>query len=72
MSEYSERRLKVSALKAEQIKKTGADIVCSPCHNCIDQLNQTNAAFKLGLKIMTVAEIVAEALVLEDDKNVRL
>ena len=72
MSEYSERRLKVSALKAEQIKKTGADIVCSPCHNCIDQLNQTNAAFKLGLKIMTVAEIVAEALVLEDDKNIRL
>jgi Fe-S oxidoreductase len=64
MSEYNERRMKIAGLKAEQIKKTGADIVCTPCHNCVDQLTQTNAAYKLGVKIMTVAEIVAEALVL--------
>jgi Fe-S oxidoreductase len=72
MSEYSDRRMKISGLKAGQIKKTGADIVCTPCHNCIDQLNQTNADFKLGVKIMTVSEIVANALVLEDDKTIRL
>lgn len=64
MSEYNERRMKIAGLKAEQIKKTGADIVCTPCHNCVDQLIQTNAAYKLGVKVMTVAEIVAEALVL--------
>lgn len=70
MGEYSERRMKISGMKADQIKKTGADIVCTPCHNCIDQLNQTNAAFKLGVKIMTIAEIVADSLVLDDDKTI--
>jgi Fe-S oxidoreductase len=71
MSEYNERRMKIAGLKAEQIRKTEADIVCTPCHNCVDQLIQTNAAYKLGVKVMTVAEIVAEALVLEGDKMIR-
>jgi Fe-S oxidoreductase len=65
MSEYNERRMKIAGMKAEQIKNTAADIVCTPCHNCVDQLTQTNAQYKLGVKIMTVAEIVAEALVIE-------
>lgn len=69
MSEYNERRMKIAGLKAEQIKNTAADIVCTPCHNCIDQLTQTNAAYKLGVRIMTIAEIVAEALVLDNPVN---
>jgi Fe-S oxidoreductase len=69
MGEYSERRMKISGLKADQIRKTAADIVCTPCHNCIDQLNQTNATYKLGVKIMTLAEIVADALVLDNPSN---
>lgn len=67
MSEYNERRMKISGLKAGQIKNTGASIVCTPCHNCVDQLIQTNAAYKLGVKVMTLAEIVADALVLEKE-----
>jgi len=63
MSEYNERRMKTTGLKADQIKNTGAGIVCTPCHNCVDQLTQTNAAYKLGVRVMTLAEIVAEALV---------
>jgi Fe-S oxidoreductase len=62
MSEYNERRMKITGLKAEQIRKTGAGIVCTPCHNCVDQLMQTNASYKLGVRIMTLAEVVAEAL----------
>jgi Fe-S oxidoreductase len=63
MSEYNERRMKITGMKAEQIRNTGAKIVCTPCHNCVDQLTQTNAAYKLGVKVMTLAEIVADALV---------
>jgi Fe-S oxidoreductase len=63
MSEYNERRMKITGMKAEQIRKTGANIVCTPCHNCVDQLTQTNASYKLGVKVMTLAEIVAEALI---------
>jgi len=65
MSEYNERRIKIGKLKAEQIRNTGAGIVATPCHNCVDQLIQLNVIFKLGVQIKTFAEIVADALILE-------
>ncbi len=64
MSEYNDRRMKIAELKAEQIRKTGAEIVVTPCHNCADQLIQINAAFKLNVQIKTIAEIVADAIVM--------
>lgn len=69
MSEYNERRMGIAGLKAEQIKKTGAAVVATPCHNCVDQLIQTNAAYKLNVKIKTLAEIVADAIVLENEEK---
>jgi Fe-S oxidoreductase len=65
MSEYNERRMKIAEIKAEQIQKTGAKIVVTPCHNCVDQLMQIDNKFKLGVQIKTLAEIVADAIVLE-------
>ncbi len=62
MSEYNDRRLKIAEMKAEQIRKTGAAIVVTPCHNCIDQLSQINVLFKLNVQIKTMAEIVADSL----------
>jgi len=64
MSEYNERRMKAGGIKAEQISKTGAKIVVSPCHNCVDQLSQINFAFKLNIQVKTLAEVVADALIL--------
>lgn len=64
MSEYNERRIKISEIKADQIRKTGAKIVVTPCHNCVDQLSQINAIFKLNVQIKTLGEIVADATVL--------
>ncbi len=65
MTRFAERRLKVGKIKAEQIKKTGAEIVATPCHNCIDQLNELNKYYKLGVEIKTICEIVADALILK-------
>ena len=65
MGEYNERRVKAGSIKAEQIRKTGAQIVATPCHNCIDQLMALNQEYKLGVEIKTIGEIVAEALVIE-------
>lgn len=65
MSEYNERRVKSGEIKAEQIRKTGAKIVATPCHNCIDQLMGLNQEYGLGVEIMTLGEIVADAIVLE-------
>ena len=64
MTRFSERRLKVGKVKADQIKKTGAKIVATPCHNCIDQLMELNKHYKLGVEIKTICEIVANAIVI--------
>lgn len=64
MSEYNERRMKTAEVKADQIRKTGAKIVVSPCHNCVDQLTQINFSFKLSVQIKTLAELVADAIIL--------
>lgn len=65
MSEYNERRIKVGEIKAEQIRNTGADVVITPCHNCVDQLTQINNTYKLKVEIKSLAEVVADALVIE-------
>ncbi len=65
MSEYGDRRMKIAEIKADQIRKTGASTVVTPCHNCVDQLIQINNKFKLGVNIKTLAEVVADAIVLE-------
>jgi len=66
MSEYNDRRMKIAEIKAKQIRDTGASIVVTPCHNCVDQLTQINVHFKLGVQIKTLAEIVADAIVLDN------
>lgn len=65
MSEYNERRIKVGEIKANQIRETGAKVVVTPCHNCVDQLSQLNHTYKLGVKIKTIAELVADAIIIE-------
>jgi len=65
MSEYNERRMSIGGRKADQIRNTGAQIVVTPCHNCVDQLIQINSHYKLNVQIKTLAEIVADALILD-------
>jgi Fe-S oxidoreductase len=65
MSEYRDRRVEAGEIKANQIRQTGARVVVTPCHNCIDQLMELNKVYELGVEIKTVAEVVADALVLD-------
>lgn len=65
MGEFADRRMSVAELKAHQIRRTGAKIVVTPCHNCVDQLMEVNKEYQLGVKIKTMSEIVADALVLD-------
>ena len=64
MSEFRDRRIDVGKIKADQIRATGARVVATPCHNCVDQLMELNQVYKLGVEIKTLAELVADALVL--------
>ncbi len=69
MTRYAKRRLETGKIKADQIRKTGAKIVVTPCHNCIDQLTELNREYDLKVEIKTVSEMVADALVIEKKKN---
>jgi Fe-S oxidoreductase len=67
---YDKERLDYGKWKAEQIKATGADLVCAPCHNCRDQILKgipKEWGEELGLDYQTyyIWELVAEALVHE-------
>ncbi len=62
MTRFAERRMQAGRIKADQIRETGAEIVVTPCHNCIDQLMELNKHYKLNIEIKTLTEMVAEAI----------
>ena len=63
MSEFRNRRIEVARIKADQIKATGATIVATSCHNCIDQLFEVNRSYDLGVQVKNLCELVADALI---------
>jgi Fe-S oxidoreductase len=64
MSDFRERRIDAGRIKADQIRQTGAKVVATPCHNCIDQLMELKQVYGLEVEIKTVSEIVADALII--------
>jgi Fe-S oxidoreductase len=66
MSEYTPRRLKSARVKADQIAATGAKIVVTSCHNCVDGLTDLIRYYKLDCKVMQLVDLTAAALVLEE------
>ena len=66
MSEYTPRRLKSAKVKADQIKATGAKIVVTSCHNCVDGLSDLIKHYKLDCEVKQLVDLVAEALVVEE------
>jgi Fe-S oxidoreductase len=65
MSEYTPNRLKSAKVKADQLKATGAKIVVTSCHNCVDGLSDLIKHYKLGMEVTQLVNLVAEALVIE-------
>ena len=53
-------------LKAEQIRKTGAQYLIAPCHNCYDQISDLSEAYDLGIKVISFKEAIVELMVIPD------
>lgn len=70
MSEYAARRLEVAKIKADQIRATGAAVVATACHNCVDGLTDLIRRYKLNIPVKTVGELVANACVVPLEKKV--
>ncbi|MDD8026441.1 MAG: (Fe-S)-binding protein [Acidobacteriota bacterium] len=62
MAEYRPIRLEAASIKARQLEATGAKLVCTMCHNCIDGLNDVIKHYNLDLKVVQVLELVDKAL----------
>jgi Fe-S oxidoreductase len=65
MSEYTPQRLKSGSVKAEQLKATGAKVVVTSCHNCVDGLTDLIKYYDLDMKVTQLVNLVSNALVLE-------
>ncbi len=65
MSEYTPRRLKSGIIKANQLKATGAKVVVTSCHNCVDGLTDVIRHYKLDMKVTQLVNLVANAVVVE-------
>jgi Fe-S oxidoreductase len=63
MPEFEDFRIKTGKLKMEQIKKTGAKIIVSPCENCRLQLGSLNDSYDLDLEINSMMDFVVNAMV---------
>ena len=66
MSEYTPQRLKSGKVKAEQLKATGAKIVVTSCHNCVDGLSDLIKHYELDMEVTQLVNLVSEALVLPE------
>ena len=66
MSEYAPRRLKSAKIKADQLQATGAKIVVTSCHNCVDGLFDLIKHYKLDMKVKQLVNLVANAVVLPE------
>ncbi len=60
--ELYELRMKTGKPKALQVKRSGAKIVATACENCKLQLKDLNNYYDLGIKIVGVIDLVAEAI----------
>jgi len=63
MAEYRPLRMEAAAVKARQLEATGAKLVCTICHNCVDGLNDVIKHYKLDMRVVQVLELVENALI---------
>lgn len=70
MSEYTPRRLKSAKIKADQLKATGAEVVVTSCHNCVDGLADLIRHYDLGMEVTQLVNLVATALVIDEKVSV--
>lgn len=66
MTEYTPQRLKSAKVKADQLKATGAKIVVTSCHNCVDGLADLIRHYKLGMEVTQLVNLVANAVIVPE------
>jgi Fe-S oxidoreductase len=66
MPEYSARRLQSAKVKAEQLEDTGAKIVATSCHNCVQGLSDVISHYKLEMEVTQLVNLVSNAMLIPE------
>jgi len=67
ISNWATHKAKGNRVKAEQIKRTGAKIVITPCHNCSTGIKDVIKYWQLGVKNMFFDEILVNTMVMPEE-----
>lgn len=59
---WKKSRLKSIRVKADQLRETGAKVVCTPCHNCHSGMEDIVGGYKLGMHVKFLCEILVECM----------
>jgi Fe-S oxidoreductase len=62
LPEHDDKRMRAGKPKADQIRKTGAQIVAAACENCRLQLGDLNNYYSLNVQITALADLIVKAL----------
>jgi len=70
VDEIHEYRMEIGGkVKADQIRRTGAEIVIAPCANCKKQLKELVEYYKLPCRVMGLHDLILKAIELPDGKS---
>jgi Fe-S oxidoreductase len=64
---WKRNRCKGARIKAEQIKATGAKLICSPCHNCYTSINDILKFYNLEGHAMFMDEIITASMEIPEE-----
>jgi len=62
LPEFEDLRLKAGAPKADQIRRSGAEVVIAACENCRLQIGDINHHYGLGVEVSALADLVVKAM----------
>jgi Fe-S oxidoreductase len=70
IDEIYDYRMKIAGkIKAEQIKKTGAELVVAPCANCKKQLRELVDYYRLPCRVVGLHDLILQVIEIPGAKS---
>ncbi len=60
-------RVEGNRVKAEQFERTGAEYICTPCHNCHSGIEDIVGYYKLGMHVKFISEIMVQVMEIPEE-----
>ena len=64
---WKNSRMVSNRIKAEQFERTGAEYICTPCHNCHSGIEDIIGYYKLGMHVKFISEILVQAMEIPEE-----